>query len=111
MDELVERLSQGEHPVVVGGPKPSLDEFRQRIVDMGYVFIKFTDTRGGTDLGVRIDKSATDVSQANFDRAAGTAHIEGTLTLNYVKARCIADIHLESLDGTGHLIALEEVHL
>ena len=31
MDELVQRLSQGNHPVVVGGPKPSLDEFRKRI--------------------------------------------------------------------------------
>jgi len=40
----------------------------------------------------------------------GIAHVEGTLTLNYVKVRCIADIHLETLNGVGHLIALEEVH-
>ena len=77
---------------------------------MGYVFIKFTGTRGGTDLGVRVDKSATDVSQAYFDQATGIAHVEGTLTLNYVKVRCVADIQLETLNGTGHLIALEEVH-
>jgi hypothetical protein len=111
MNELVERLSQGDHPVTVGGPKPSLDEFRKRVEDMGYVFIKFTDTRGGTDLGVRIDKSATDLRRAHFDQAKGIAHIEGTLILNYVKVRCVADIQLETLDGTGHLIALEEVHL
>jgi hypothetical protein len=110
MDELVERLSQGDHPVTVGGPKPSLEEFRKRVEDMGYVFIKFTGTRGGTDLGVRVDKSATDLSQARFDLAAGVAHVEGTLTLNYVKVRCIADIDLETLNGTGHLMALEEVH-
>jgi len=36
--------------------------------------------------------------------------IEGTLTLNYVKVRCVADIHLETLSGTGHLVVLEEVH-
>lgn len=111
MDELVERLSQGDHPVVVGGPNPSLEEFRKRIEDMGYVFIKFTETRGGTDLGVRVDKSAVNVSQASFEQATGIAHVEGTLTLNYVKVRCIADIQLESLKGTGHLVILEEVTL
>lgn len=110
MDELVQRLSQGDHPVTVGGPKPSMDEFRRRVEDMGYVFIKFTDTRGGTDLGVRVDKSATDLSQAHFDQATGSAHVEGTLTLNYVKVRCIADIDLKTLNGTGRLVALEEVH-
>jgi hypothetical protein len=110
MDDLVQRLSEGDHPVTVGGPKPSLAEFQHRVEEMGYVFIKFTGTRGGTDLGVRVDKSATDVSQAYFDQATGIAHVEGTLTLNYVKVRCVADIDLETLNGTGHLVALEEVH-
>jgi|SRR5947209_9667504 len=111
MDELVARLSQGDHPVTVGGPKPSLEEFRKRVEEMGYVFLKFTGTRGGTDLGVRVDTSATDLSQAYFDQATGVVHVEGTLTLNYVKVRCIADIQLETLSGTGRLVALEEVHL
>lgn len=110
MDELVQRLSQGDHPVAVGGPQPTLEELRKRVGDMGYVFIKFTGTRGGTDLGVRVDHSATDLSRANFDQGSGNAHIEGTLTLNYVKVRCVADIDLSTLQGTGHLVALEEVH-
>ncbi len=110
MDELVQRLTEGDHPVTVGGPKPSLEEFRKRINEMGYVFIKFTGTRGGTDLGVRVDASATDLSQADFDQGRGIAHVEGTLTLNYVKVRCVADIDLGTLNGTGHLVALEEVH-
>ena len=101
MNDLVQRLSEGDHPVTVGGPKPDLSEFRKRIEDMGYVFIKFTGTRGGTDLGVRVDKSATDLSQAFFEQATGVAHVEGTLTLNYVKVRCVADIHLESLMERG----------
>lgn len=110
MDELVQRLAEGDHPVTVGGPKPSLEEFRRRVEDMGYVFIKFTGTRGGTDLGVRVDKQATDLRQAYFDQRTGIAHVEGTLTLNYVKVRCVADIDLETLNGTGHLVVLEEVH-
>jgi len=110
MDNLVQRLSEGNHPVTVGGPQPTLPEFKKRIEDMGYVFIKFTETRGGTDLGVRVDKSATNLSRASFEQATGTAHIEGTLILNYVQVRCIADIDLATLQGTGHLVALEEVH-
>lgn len=77
---------------------------------MGYVFIKFTETRGGTDLGVRVDKSATKVDQASFENATGSVHVEGTLTLNYVKVRCVADIDLATLQGTGRLVVLEEVH-
>lgn len=110
MNDLVQRLSEGDHPVTVGGPKPYLQDFKQRLEDMAYVFIKFTDTQGGTDLGVRVDRATTDLSQANFDQTTGIVHVEGTLTLNYVKVRCIADIDLATLEGKGHLVALEEVH-
>jgi hypothetical protein len=110
MNELVQRLTEGNHPVTIGGPQPSLEEFQHRVEDMEYVFIKFTGTRGGTDLGVRVDKNATALSQANFDQRTGIAHVEGTLTLNYVKVRCVADIDLETLNGTGYLVVLEEVH-
>lgn len=110
MNELVQRLSEGKHPVIVGGPQPSLSEFRKRVEEMGYVFIKFTETKGGTDLGVRVDKTAIDTSKANFEQGVGTVHVEGTLTLNYMKVRCIADIDLAELKGTGHLVVLEEAH-
>ncbi|HEU5230130.1 MAG TPA: hypothetical protein VFU49_20085 [Ktedonobacteraceae bacterium] len=107
MNDLVQRLSEGSHAVTIGGPRPSLTEFKQRVENMGYVFIKFTGTQGGTDLGVRVDQAATDLSQANFAQSSGVAHVEGNLTLNYVKVRCVADIDLATLDGTGHLVALE----
>lgn len=110
MSELVRRLSEGDHNVTIGGPKPSLEEFRKRVEDVGYVFIKFTGTRGGTDLGVRVDKSTTNLKLANFNQHTGSAHVEGTLTLDYTKVRCIADIDLATLNGKGHLIALKEVH-
>lgn len=109
MDELVRRLADGEHSVAIGGPKPSLQEFQQRVQDLGYVFLKFTDTRGGTDLGIRIDRGATDLSKAHFELGSGTAHVEGTLTLNYVQVRCVADIDLATLHGRGHLVILAEV--
>ncbi len=110
MNDLVQRLSQGDHPVTVGGPQPSLEELRKRIEEMGYVFIKFTATQGGTDLGVRVDATQTVYNQADFAQGSGSVHVEGTLTLNYVKVRCVADIDLSTLNGTGHLVILEEVH-
>ncbi|GAA3756863.1 uroporphyrinogen-III synthase [Salinactinospora qingdaonensis] len=108
MDELVERLCVEGHNVVVGGPSPSAEELRRRISELGYVFIKFPDSQGGTDLGVRVDETATDLGKADFTNASGSVHLEGTLTLNYVKVRCVADIDLASLSGTGHLVALDE---
>jgi hypothetical protein len=110
MDDLVQRLSQGDHPVSVGGPTHSLEEFRKRVEETGYVFIKFTETQGGTDLGVRVDRNASNLNTADFQQKSGIAHVEGTLTLNYVNVRCIADIHLATLSGTGHLVVLNEVH-
>jgi hypothetical protein len=103
MDELVERLSTGDHPVAVGGPQATLEELQKRLGDMGFVFVKFTETRGGTDLGFEIDRDACDTSAANFEEGKGTVHIEGLLVLNYDPVRVIADIDLATLKGTGRL--------
>jgi len=103
MDELVERLTTGDHPVEVGGPNATLEELRKRLGEMGFVFVKFTETRGGTDLGFEIDRDACDTSAANFDEGTGTVHIEGLLVLNYDPVRVVADINLATLKGTGRL--------
>jgi hypothetical protein len=103
MSELVQKLSTGEHPVVVSlRPTPSAAALKQ-CLDRGYLLVKFTDTRGGTELGVRIDPQATDVSAADFATPDGTLTIGGTLTLDYVDVRCVATIDLKTLGGVGHL--------
>jgi uncharacterized protein YbdZ (MbtH family) len=104
---LVDRLCDGDHPVEVGlRPEKTVKLFKEAI-DRNYVHIKFTKTRGGTELGVRLDREASDFSQADFSNGNGTVHVEGTLTLDYVKVRCIADIDLSTLEGTGHLEKVE----
>jgi uncharacterized protein YbdZ (MbtH family) len=103
-DDLVARLSEGEHPVEASlRPEKSAQALKERI-DMGYVHIKFTDTRGGTELGVRLDQNASDLSQADFENASGTVHLEGGLTLNFVEVKCVADIQLQTLTGSGRLV-------
>jgi hypothetical protein len=107
MNDLTQRLASGDNPVTVGGAEPSLEELRQRVEEMGYVLIKFTETRGGTELGVRLDQARSDLSAADFDQGSGTLHVEGTLILNDDPVRCIADIDLATLNGTGHLVVVE----
>jgi hypothetical protein len=106
MNELTERLTI-DQPVVVGGPDPSVEELRRRLDEIGLAFIKFTETRGGTDLGVQVDREACDVSAADFEQGSGTVHVEGTLILNDDPVRCIADIDLATLKGTGRLMVVD----
>jgi hypothetical protein len=103
MNDLVRRLSEGEHPVEVCiRPESTVKAFKE-CIDRGYVHIKFTQTRGGTELGVKLDPQACDFSKGDFDRSAGSVRLVGGLTLDYVKVRCIADIDLTMLSGKGHL--------
>jgi Core binding factor beta subunit len=106
MNELTERLTV-EQPIVMGGADPTVDELRDRTGEMGYVLVRFTQTRGGTELGFPVDRATADLSNANFDDGTGTVHVEGHLILNDDPVRCIADIDLATLKGTGRL-ALEE---
>jgi uncharacterized protein YbdZ (MbtH family) len=106
-NSLVERLCEGDNPVEAGlRPEKTVKLFKEAI-DRNYVHVKFTKTRGGTELGVSLDRNACDFSQADFNNSTGTVHIEGGLTLDYVKVRCIADIELSTLEGKGHLLKVE----
>ena len=106
MNELTERLTV-DQPIIMGGSDPTVEELRERTGEMEYVLVKFTETRGGTELGFPLDRGATDLNGANFDEGTGTAHVEGHLILNDDPVRCIADLDLATLKGTGRL-ALEE---
>jgi core binding factor beta subunit len=110
MDELTGRLAT-DQPVAVGGSLHSLEDLRRRVEEIEYVFVKFTETRGGTDLGVSLDRAACDVSAADFDQGSGTIHVEGSLILNGDPVRCIADIDLATLKGTGHLTSVDNSEL
>lgn len=107
-DDLVKFLSEGDHPVEAGlRPEKTVKLFKEAI-DREYVHVKFTDTRGGTELGFELDKEKSDFENADFEKETGSVHVEGDLTLNYVKVRCIADIDLKDLNGQGHLEIREE---
>jgi len=101
---LVERLSTGRHPVEIS-LRPTKDVARfKECVDRGYVHVKFTGTRGGTELGVRLDEQRTDVSSADFAAGTGAATLVGSLTLDFVKVHCHATVSLPALEGEGYLV-------
>src|SRR5262249_13219651 len=104
---LVDKLCEGDHPIEVGlRPERTVKLFKEAI-DRNYVHVKFTKTRGGTELGVRLDRDACDFSRTDFEKGVGSVHIEGALTLDYVKVKCVADIDLVTLEGKGHLVKAE----
>lgn len=101
MNELVERLSSGTHPVQANRPDKSGKALQERI-EIGYVHILFKET--GTELGIKLNEHYCDYSKADFETPAGSIHFEGGITLNREKVRCVADIDLATMEGTGCLI-------
>lgn len=106
MDELVQRLAQGDQPLTA--QRYSAAAELQQAIERGYVLVKFTATQGGTELGVRLERKHCDLAQADFAHNSGVARLAGTLTLNYVKVRVRAAIDLATLDGSGQLEILED---
>ena len=100
MNELVEKLSTGKHPVAAERCKDTKE--LQEMLERRYVLIKFTGTRGGTELGFQIDEARSSL-EADFETPAGSIHLEGELELNYEPVRMVVDIDVKTLKGEGHL--------
>lgn len=76
----VQRLSEGSHPVEVSlRPEHTMKIFRE-MLDRGHVLVKFTGTRRGTELGFSLDKSRSDLTQADLEAATGKVRLCGELS-------------------------------
>ncbi len=98
---LVERLSQGTHPVRISVTPEGSRQALVEAITRGYVHVTFTDTRGGTELGMRLDREACELG--GLEGANGIVRLVGHLTLDYVPVRSVAAIDLATLAGQGHL--------
>jgi len=111
INELVQRLSTGKHEVILEDRNDFYEDIKNRIENR-FVHIKFTKTKGaGTELGINVDLSKTDLTNADFDKKEGKIHIEGTTTLNYNPVRCVVDVDLTTRMGEGHLQVISEDEL
>jgi uncharacterized protein YbdZ (MbtH family) len=104
---LVDKLCEGEHPVEVGLRQERTVKSFKEAIDRDYISIKFTQTNGGTELEFPLNRDASDLSAADFESGKGAAHVEGSLTLDYVPVKCVADIDLSTLKGKGRLVKME----
>jgi len=107
MNDLVERLSQGKHPVDFESRTEEIAEIKERL-ENGFVFVTFTDTRGGTELGIDIDPALTNFKEADFANGEGKIKVVGTCELDYQKVRCITEVELSTKKGTGYLEVLDD---
>ena len=107
MSDLVQRLGTEQEVVVSMRPETTVEYFKAA-VDRGYVHIKFPNTRGGTELGIRLDRDVSDFSGADWEGKSGKVKIVGGLILDYVKVRFHGTIDLATMDGTGYLENLGE---
>lgn len=103
MNELVKRLTK-KQPVQANRPDKSVAGLRERI-DLNYVHVLFTKT--GTELGMYLDRDKCEWKPEDLEKGTGKIHLEGALTLNYDKVRCVTDIDLSTMAGTGCLSLIE----
>ena len=106
MENLVDKLAKGKHAVVFESRTSDIKELHDR-VNNGFIFITFTETRGGTELGINLEKELCNFSKADFDQSQGLIEIAGTCELNYKKVRCRAEVDLETRKGEGFLEILD----
>ena len=99
-ESLVSHLSSDVHKVEI---YKSGEINTKEKIENGYIHIKFTETRGGTVLGVKLDNKACNLNNVDFEKSSGSMHLEGSLTLDYAEVRCIVDIDVQTKKGTGQL--------
>lgn len=102
MDDLVKILSNGRHPLIAAQADSSTDLARS--IEHGYVLLRFTDTRGGTELGVELDRQHSILGDADFVQGRGVIRLAGRLTLNDESVGLEAVVDLATLRGEGKLI-------
>ncbi|HEY7246285.1 MAG TPA: hypothetical protein VH678_20630 [Xanthobacteraceae bacterium] len=107
MNELVKFLCTGDHPVEVSSRVKTREGVKES-VELGQVLVMFTDTRGGTEIGIPVDRDRSDLRALESDDGSSEIRLVGDLTLDYVPVTCIARIDLTTMKGEGHLELREE---
>jgi hypothetical protein len=107
MNDLIERLKNVQEIELAIRPSSTPDSFRSAL-ERGYVPVRFPNTRGGTELGVKLDPAGTEWSKADFSKSTGQVLLAGELTLDYTRVRFEGAIDVSTMKGTGNLQPVEE---
>ncbi len=101
MDDLVQHLSTGRHPLVAARAHSPAD--LRDSIERGFVLLTFTGTRGGTELNVQLDRQRSVLDRADFVKGQGVVQLVGRLTLNDESVELRAEVDLATLEGEGNL--------
>ena len=107
MSDLVSKLSQGTHAVELKLRPESTRQALKECLERRYVHVRFINTRGGTELGFKLDESTAQAALAGVDDGQSVIHVSGNLSLDYERIRCVAEINPETFEGTGRLELLQ----
>jgi len=106
-NDLVKRLMK-EQPVEIirykDKDKPLVERLK-KAAELGYILVKFTETKGGTELGANI-KNEDPQCYAHFDETKVV--IKGRLKLDYTPVRLNATVDLATFKGTGYLEVIDD---
>jgi hypothetical protein len=107
MSDLVSKLSQGTHAVELKLRPENTRQALKECLERGYVHVKFINTRGGTELGFKLDEGMAQAALTDVDGGQGLIHVSGNLSLDYERVRCVAEINPDTFEGTGRLELLQ----
>jgi len=102
-EPLVDKLSKGGHPIVVtGAASQGASRFREDI-NAGHIRVRFTETAGGTELALRFDPNAIDLSRGDLETGTGRLRLSSELKLDGAHVKCVVEIDIAELNGNGRL--------
>lgn len=102
---LVDRLSGDGHPVeVLTRATDRLAYLRERL-EIGYLHVNFPATRGGTEVGMKLDAECCRAAQEEL-AVGGEIAVSGSFSLDETPVRCHVRLALPELVGTGGLTVL-----
>ena len=107
INELVKKLSNGQHEVTIGNRGEFYSEIQERLIDIKYIHVTFLNTKGSTELGINVDIDVCNLKNVDFEKGVGKVHIEGATNLNCCNVRCVADIDLKTKKGKGALVVIK----
>jgi|HubBroStandDraft_6_1064221.scaffolds.fasta_scaffold34703_1 uncharacterized protein YbdZ (MbtH family) len=105
---LVEKLLSGRHPVAAAFSREDMIEIGNARPGRVFVRLRFTQTCGETELGIKLDRAASVFPSPDAECRQASVHLEGELILDEVEVRCIVDLDGATLRGDGFLVRLNE---
>lgn len=101
MDTLVAFLISKQQPVrVVLKPEETLEEF-VACMERKFVNLLFTDTKGGTEIGITITE--TSLKADEIHNSAEIFTLQGECSLNFEKIKVKVDLALKDFTGSAEV--------